>query len=102
VCFEVPEVDDAGVPILGDDGKPKVSKRAKYPGLHALRRFYASWCINRRVDGGLELPPKIVQERMGHSSITMTMDVYGHLFPSTDDADALAAAERELLAVNPT
>jgi integrase len=31
--------------------------RAKY-GLHALRHFYASWCINRREDGGLELPPK--------------------------------------------
>jgi len=71
---------------------------AKYTGLHALRHFYASWCINRRADGGLELPPKMVQERMGHSSITMTMDVYGHLFPSGDDAEALAAAERDLLA----
>jgi integrase len=30
--------------------------RAKYGGLHALRHFYASWCINRKVDGGLELP----------------------------------------------
>jgi hypothetical protein len=27
----------------------------------------------------------------------MTMDVYGHLFPSTDDSDALAQAERSLL-----
>jgi integrase len=35
--------------------------RAKYPGLHALRHFYASWCINRRADGGLELPLKVVQ-----------------------------------------
>ena len=26
---------------------------AKYGGLHALRHFYASWCINRKVDGGL-------------------------------------------------
>jgi integrase len=51
--------------------------------------------------GGLELPPKMVQERTGHSSITMTMDVYGHLFPSTDDAGALAAAERNLLAAHP-
>jgi integrase len=37
----------------------------------------ASWCINRRADGGLELPGKVVQERLGHSSIMMTMDVYG-------------------------
>jgi integrase len=102
VCFEEPERDDCGMLVLGDDGKPQMVKRAKYPGLHAFRHFYASWCINRRVDCGLELPPKMVQERMGHSSIRMTMDVYGHLFPSSDDAGALAAAERELLAVSPT
>jgi integrase len=71
---------------------------AKYPGLHALRHFYASWCINRRADGGLELPPKVVQERLGHSSIMMTMDVYGHLFPRGDDGAELAAAEKALLA----
>lgn len=70
---------------------------AKYTGLHALRHFFASWCINLPKHGGLGLPPKVVQERMGHSSITMTMDVYGHLFPATDDSDALAAAEQRLL-----
>jgi integrase len=74
-----------------------VDGRAKYPGLHAFRHFYASWCINRKQDGGLELPPKVVQERLGHSSIMMTMDVYGHLFPRGDDAAELAAAEKSLL-----
>jgi len=72
---------------------------AKYTGLHALRHFYASWCINRKEDGGIGLPPKVVQERMGHSSIAMTMDVYGHLFPRGDDAKELAAAEGLLLSV---
>jgi integrase len=67
---------------------------AKYPGLHALRHFYASWCINRKVDGGLELPLKVVQARLGHSSIQMTADTYGHLFPRGDDGSELAAAER--------
>jgi len=81
------EVDDEGQPIL----------RARYTGLHALRHFYASWCINRRADGGLELPAKAVQERLGHSSIAMTMDVYGHLFPRGDDGEELAAAEAALL-----
>jgi integrase len=75
-----------------------VDGKAKYTGLHALRHFYASWCINRLADGGLGLPPKVIQERLGHSSITMTMDVYGHLFPRGDDAEELAAAERALLA----
>ncbi len=72
-------------------------EKAKYTGLHALRHFYASWCINRLEDGGLGLPLKVVQERMGHSSVTMTADTYGHLFPRSDDADELAAAEHALL-----
>jgi integrase len=70
---------------------------SKY-GWHSLRHFYASWCINRKVDGGLELPPKMVQQRMGHASIAITMDVYGHLFPRGDDGAELAEAERALLA----
>jgi integrase len=70
---------------------------AKYTGTHAFRHFYASWCINRKADGGLELPAKVVQERLGHSSILMTMDVYGHLFPRNDDGSELVAAESALL-----
>ena len=70
---------------------------AKYKGLHSLRHFYASWCINRRVDGGLELPLKVVQTRLGHASIQMTADTYGHLFPRGDDGSELAAAERAFL-----
>ena len=71
---------------------------AKYTGLHSLRHFYASWLINRKRDGGLELPAKTVQARMGHASITLTMDVYGHLFPGSDDGSELAEAEKALLA----
>jgi integrase len=77
--------------LRDEEGKPIME--AKYTGLHALRHFYASWCINRKADGGLELSPKIVQERMGHSSITVTMDVYGHLFPRGDDSGAGAGRE---------
>jgi integrase len=70
---------------------------ARYTGLHSLRHFYASWCINRRVDGGLELPLKLVQARLGHASVQMTADRYGHLFPSGDDGGELAAAEKAFL-----
>jgi integrase len=42
---------------------------AKYRGLHCLRHFYASWCINRKADGGLELPLKMVQARLGYSTL---------------------------------
>jgi integrase len=85
-------------PVLIAAGLTDKEGNPKYTGLHALRHFYASWCINRRADGGLELPAKVVQERLGHSSIVMTMDTYGHLFPRSDDGAELAAAERALLA----
>lgn len=76
--------------VVDSDGK------AKY-GLHSLRHFYASWCINRQADGGLELPIKVVQSRLGHSSIVMTSDTYGH--PRMDDGAELSKAERGLFAV---
>jgi integrase len=81
---------------IGKDGKPVLAP--KYTGLHALRHWFASWCINRKEDGGLALPPKVVQERMGHSTIALTMDRYSHLFPKADDTDEMAAAERAFLA----
>jgi integrase len=86
------------MPVQVAAGVTKASGAAKYSGLHALRHFYASWCINRRADGGLELPAKVVQERLGHSSIVITLDTYGHLFPRSDDGAELAAAERLFLA----
>jgi integrase len=92
----VPVKDALGKTVHDKNGKPIM--QAKYTGTHAFRHFYASWCINRKKDGGLELPPKIVQERLGHSSIMMTMDIYGHLFPRNDDGGELAEAEKLLLA----
>lgn len=80
----------AGVADIGNEERPPA--RPKY-GLHALRHFYASWLI----DEGF--PPKRVQTLLGHSSIGMTLDIYGHLFPDGDgDHKRLAAAEQALLA----
>ncbi|WP_438750031.1 tyrosine-type recombinase/integrase [Pararhizobium sp. O133] len=85
-------------------GKPDENGEAmvepKYSGFHALRHWYASWCINRKADGGLELTPKAVQTRMGHSSIQVTFDTYGHLFPAPDEGEEMAAAERALFAIS--
>jgi integrase len=71
--------------IVDKDGKPK------YTGLHALRHFYASWLINRPPIGR-GLPLKEAQRLLGHASIAMTADTYGHLFPREPDA-SLADAE---------
>jgi integrase len=59
--------------------------RAKY-GLHALRHFNASWLIEQGFS------PKRLQALLGHSSIQMTFDRYGHLFPSLEDDHAKFAA----------
>lgn len=96
--FHPPQIA-AGVTVLTDekDRKGNLVMAAKYSGLHALRHFHASWLINRPEDGGLGLPPKVVQTRLGHSSIQMTLDVYGHLFPKGDDSAAMDAAAALIL-----
>ena len=32
--------------------------------------------------------PKIVQERLGHASIQMTLDIYSHVYPGLQEAAA--------------
>src|SRR5262245_2350750 len=76
--------------VVDEAGAPKYA-------LHAFRHFFASWCINPKERGGRELPPKEVQTLMGHASITLTMDTYGHMFPRGDDRSELAAAAKRLL-----
>jgi integrase len=53
-------------------------------GYHLLRHFYASLLIR----AGESV--KVVQERLGHTSAQMTLDIYSHLWP--EDADRTRAA----------
>jgi len=50
---------------------------------HSLRHF----AISTWIDAGLE--PKAVQTFAGHFSLQVTMDRYGHLFPSDDHQQAM-------------
>ena len=50
---------------------------------HALRHF----AISTWIESGLS--PKTVQSFAGHSSLQVTMDRYGHLFPSEDHQQAM-------------
>lgn len=43
--------------------------------IHDLRHSHASMLINMNV------PPKVIQERLGHASIQMTLDLYSHMYP---------------------
>lgn len=46
-----------------------------YP--HVLRHTFAT----RGLEKGI--PPKVMQELLGHTSITMTLDIYSHVLPDT-------------------
>lgn len=52
-------------------------RKADLPNIrfHDLRYTHATLLLQAGVH------PKIVQERLGHSSISMTMDIYSHVFP---------------------
>jgi integrase len=74
--------------------KPGAPSLPKYR-LHALRHFFASWGIEQGFS------PKRLQELLGHGSIKMTYDVYGHLFPTPEDDHArFAAGELALVGHN--
>ena len=87
----------AGVVAKDAAGRRVEPFRPKYAGLHALRHWFASWCLNRIADGGLEMPLKTLQARLGHATLAMTADTYGHLFPRGDSTHEMAKAQRLLL-----
>jgi integrase len=57
--------------------------------LHDCRHTFASLMIAAQVRAN-EFNPKVLQHLMGHSSIQVTYDRYGHLFPGSEDAAAEA------------
>jgi integrase len=83
----VPVTDDDGKPVINNAGEPVMRDAARY-GLHALRHACASLWIEQGHN------PKQIQKLMGHSSIKVTFDTYGHLFVD-DEADQRAAEDVE-------
>ncbi len=49
---------------------------------HDLRHTQATWLLT------LGVHPKVVQERLGHSTIAITMDLYSHVTPHLQDEAA--------------
>jgi integrase len=49
---------------------------------HDLRHTHATLLLKQGVH------PKVVQERLGHSSITVTLDLYSHVLPNIQKAAA--------------
>ena len=52
--------------------------------LHGLRHAHATLLLT----SGLQ--PKVISERLGHSSISTTMDIYSHVLPSLQKEAAVA------------
>ena len=90
-----------GIPLTDDDlvfskpdGKPlrpdtitrawkAMTKRASKPiCLHSARHTHASLMLKQGVH------PKIVQERLGHATIAVTLDMYSHVAPGLQGAAA--------------
>jgi len=67
----------------------EIKKRAGQPEIrfHDLRHFFASLLISQGFS------PKYVCDQLGHSSIQVTFDTYGHLFPQ-GEGRSLSKARR--------
>jgi integrase len=92
-----------GGPVQHSYFHPKVwvprTRKAGLEGvrLHDLRHTHASWLIARGID------VVTISRRLGHESITTTIDRYGHLLPDQDAGAAAAvfAQTSESLALRP-
>ncbi len=79
-----------GTPIRRDNLHDKywkpLLKRSGLPDtrFHDLRHTCATLLFTRGVH------PKIVSEMLGHSSVSITLDIYSHVIPGLGDAAALA------------
>lgn len=51
----------------------------KRPRIHDLRHTHVAWLIGQNIN------PAAIQARLGHESITTTIDRYGHLLNNLDD-----------------
>jgi integrase len=85
---------DHGLVFTREDGTPlhpqtvrwhlgRLARAAKVPdvGVHGLRHTHATMGLAAGV------PPKVMQERLGHASVQITIDLYSHVIPGMQ-ADA--------------
>jgi integrase len=60
---------------------PSVVKRAGLRSIrfHDLRHTFATLLLSKNVN------PKVVSEMLGHSSISITLDIYSHVLPDMQE-----------------
>lgn len=94
------ELDDQGLLFCTEGGEPihpalfsyYFQRRVRLAGVrrirfHDLRHTHATHALRAGIH------PKVVSERLGHSTITITLDTYSHVLPSMqrEAAEAVAA-----------
>jgi integrase len=80
----------AGLVEMLPDAKGK-NRPVQAFGPHTLRHAAVSLWIEQG------LSPKRVQELAGHASLTMTMDLYGHLWADSEGDAALARKSEAII-----
>ncbi len=58
--------------------------------LHDLRHSWATIALTRGVAA------KVVSERLGHASVSITLDVYSHVLPALDEQAAAAVPDAHI------
>ena len=67
-------------------GSPQTIRIVPRIRVHDLRHTYATLALAAGVH------PKIVSERLGHSSVAFTLDVYSHVIPVLEEEAASRVA----------
>ena len=97
-----PAYEDQGLVFARDDGSPwppdtfstafaALIRRSGLPHVrfHDLRHSHASQLLRQGVH------PKVVSERLGHSTVKTTLDIYSHVVPGMQ-LDAAMGIDRAL------
>ena len=78
--YEMPD-DERIFPIVDEAVQHALKRHAEKAGIkrirvHSLRHSHVAYLINQGVQ------PLIIKERLGHRDIKITLNTYGHLYPS--------------------
>jgi integrase len=92
LVFPNPQGELRSPNALSQEWKEQTRKLGLTATFHSLRHTHASQLIAQGVD------ILTISRRLGHSKPTVTLDVYGHMFPDTDDR-AASIMEATLLAL---
>ena len=90
--YNLPD-DERLFPVVAEAVQHKLKRHAEKSGVkrirvHDIRHSHVAYLINQGVE------PLIIKERLGHRDIKITLNTYGHLYPSQQKRVAEMLNER--------